>query len=128
MARLHYLPRENDRQMMRSSSTGWWRSRRRPARSTTGCRTILDADGVYRTPAWHLLGTCRMGDDPDTSVVNKWHQCWDVPNLFIVDGSALATGGVVNPTSTISALALRAAEHLRDNFRDLSATTRPEAA
>ena len=58
----------------------------------------LDKDGVYRTPAWHMIGTCRMGDDPATSVVNKWQQCWDVPNLFIVDGSVLATGGVVNPT------------------------------
>jgi choline dehydrogenase-like flavoprotein len=42
-----------------------------------------------------------------------------VPNLYIVDGSALATGGVVNPTNTICALALRAALHLRDNFSEL---------
>ena len=41
-----------------------------------------DEDGVYRTPAWHLLGTARMGKTPDMSVVNKWHQCWDVPNLL----------------------------------------------
>jgi len=84
----------------------------------------LDADGVYRTPAWHMIGTCRMGADPATSVVNKWHQAWDVPNLFIMDGSVLPTGGVVNPTATISALALRAAEHIRDNFRAYSAATR----
>ena len=57
----------------------------------------IGPDGVYRTPAWHLLGTCRMGATPETSVVNSWHQTWDVPNLFIVDGSAFATGGVVNP-------------------------------
>jgi choline dehydrogenase-like flavoprotein len=69
-----------------------------------------------------------MGADPETSVVNKWHQTWDVPNLFLMDGSVLATGGVVNPTSTISALALRAAEHIRDNFRELSGLTRPMAA
>ena len=56
---------------------------------------------------------------PETSVINRWHQAWDVPNLYIVDGSALTTGGVVNPTNTICALALRAAEHLRDNFADL---------
>ena len=84
-----------------------------------------DENGVYRTPAWHLLGTCRMGETPDMSVVNKWNQCWDVPNLFIVDGSVFTTGGVVNPTPTVSALALRAAEHLRDNFRDAAARTRP---
>jgi choline dehydrogenase-like flavoprotein len=69
-----------------------------------------------------------MGADPEQSVVNKWKQSWDVPNLFIVDGSVVATGGVVNPTPTISALALRAATWIRDNFRDLSTTTRPMAA
>jgi choline dehydrogenase-like flavoprotein len=72
----------------------------------------VDANGVYRTPAWHLLGTCRMGSDAETSVTNGWHQSWDVPNLYIVDGSSLVTGGVVNPTTTVCALALRAARHL----------------
>jgi choline dehydrogenase-like flavoprotein len=66
-----------------------------------------------------------MGASPEDSVVNKWHQSWDVPNLYIVDGSVFPTGGVVNPTSTITALALRAAEHLRDNFADLRTATRP---
>ena len=80
----------------------------------------LDQAGVYRTPAWHMIGTCRMGDDPASSVVNQWQQCWDVPNLFIMDGSVLATGGVVNPTATISALALRAAAHIRDHFHELA--------
>ena len=69
-----------------------------------------------------------MGADPERSVVNKWNQSWDVPNLFIVDGSVVATGGVVNPTPTISALALRAATFIRDNFRELSTTTRSMAA
>ena len=77
------------------------------------------ADGVYQTPAWHLMGTCRMGADPASSVVDKWNRSWDVPNLYIVDGSVLVTGGVVNPTPTICALALRCAEHLRDNFQAL---------
>jgi choline dehydrogenase-like flavoprotein len=65
-----------------------------------------------------------MGNSPEMSVVNKHHQCWDVPNLFIIDGSVFTTGGVVNPTPTVSALALRAAEHIRDNFRDLARATR----
>ena len=63
----------------------------------------------YCPPAWHLLGTCRMGDDPETSVTDKWHKAWDCPNLYIVDGSSMVTGAAVNPTSTISALAHRAA-------------------
>ena len=71
--------------------------------------------GRYRPPAWHLLGTCRMGDDRATSVVDKWNRCWDVPNLLVVDGSALTTAGAVNPTPTIAAIAVRAAEALRDS-------------
>ncbi len=74
-----------------------------------------------------MIGTCRMGASPETSVVNKWQQSWDVPNLFVVDGSVLATGGMVNPTPTISALALRAATYIRDNFRELGRTTRVAA-
>lgn len=69
----------------------------------------------YCPPAWHLLGTCRMGDDPETSVVDRWHRSWDCPNLYIIDGSSFVTGAAVNPTSTISALAHRAAHHLVEN-------------
>jgi choline dehydrogenase-like flavoprotein len=72
----------------------------------------------YSPPAWHLLGTCRMGSDPADSVTNQWGQTWDVPNLYLMDGSLLPTGGAVNPTSTIGALALRAASHLRDRFAE----------
>jgi choline dehydrogenase-like flavoprotein len=64
-----------------------------------------------------------MGSDPTTSVVDRWHRSWDVPNLYVCDGSSLVTGGVINPTSTICALALRCAEHLRDDFRDLRRAT-----
>jgi choline dehydrogenase-like flavoprotein len=60
----------------------------------------------------HNRGSCRMGNDPKTSVVNKFHRAHDVPNLFIVDGSNLVTGGRNHPTMTIQALAFRAAEHL----------------
>jgi choline dehydrogenase-like flavoprotein len=71
-----------------------------------------NAAGKYTPPAWHLLGTCRLGDDPATSVVDQWGRSWDVPNLSIMDGSVLPTGGAVNPTSTIGALTLRNATHL----------------
>jgi choline dehydrogenase-like flavoprotein len=60
----------------------------------------------------HLLGTARMGDDPSASVVDPFCRSHDVPNLFVVDGSVFVCGGAVNPTATICALALRAAEHL----------------
>ncbi|MFP5206661.1 MAG: GMC oxidoreductase, partial [Acidobacteriota bacterium] len=60
----------------------------------------------------HSRGTCRMGDDPKKSVVDRYHRAHDVPNLFIVDGSSLVTGGRNHPTMTIQALAFRAAHHL----------------
>jgi len=60
----------------------------------------------------HLLGTCRMGDDPSTSVVDRYHRSHDVPNLFICDGSSLVTSGRGQPTMTIQALAFRAGEHI----------------
>jgi len=61
---------------------------------------------------WHLLGTARMGADPADSVVNADHRAHDVPNLYVVDGSSFSTGGAVNPTHTIQALALRAADKI----------------
>jgi choline dehydrogenase-like flavoprotein len=60
----------------------------------------------------HLLGTCRMGDDPKTSVVDKYHRTHDVPNLFLCDGSSFVTSGRGQPTMTIQALAFRAGDYL----------------
>lgn len=65
----------------------------------------------------HFMGTARMGNDPTQSVVDRWCMSHDVPNLGIIDGSVFVTGGPVNPTSTICALALRAADHLVDNIQ-----------
>lgn len=128
VAELHYEPRDNDRKMMRYMLDRLVDIAKAVDAFDYRLQDYVDANGVYRTPAWHLLGTARMGKSPEMSVVNKWHQCWDVPNLYIVDGSVLTTGGVVNPTPTICALTLRAAKHLRDNFRELRGTTRPLAA
>ena len=58
------------------------------------------------------MGTARMGDDLATSVVDRWNFAHDVPNLGVIDGSVFVTAGGVNPTATIAALALRAAEQL----------------
>lgn len=73
---------------------------------------------VTRTPvtesnfSMHLLGTCRMGNDPSTSVVDRYHRSHDVPNLFVCDGSSFVTSGRGQPTMTIQALAFRAGEHI----------------
>ena len=89
-------------------------------------KEILDAAGA--TDIWapeyteqnlgaHLLGTCRMGDDPNESVVDKYHRTHDVENLFICDGSSMVTSGRGQPTMTIMALAFRAAEHIAESAR-----------
>ncbi|MCH7503077.1 MAG: GMC family oxidoreductase [Proteobacteria bacterium] len=61
----------------------------------------------------HLLGTCRMGDDPATSVVDRNHRSHDIRNLFICDGSSFVTSGRGQPTMTIMALAFRAADKIK---------------
>jgi choline dehydrogenase-like flavoprotein len=82
---------------------------------------ILEAAGaqkVWRTEprvargGVHLLGTCRMGNDPASSVIDKYHRTHDVPNLFLCDGSSFVTSGRGQPTMTIQALAFRAADHI----------------
>ena len=65
----------------------------------------------------HLLGTCRMGRDPRTSVVDADHRAHDVPNLFLVDGSSFVTSGRGQPTMTIQALAFRAADRITELAR-----------
>ena len=65
----------------------------------------------------HLLGTCRMGDDPASSVIDRNHRCHDVPNLFLCDGSSLVTSGRGQPTMTIMALAFRAADQIIQSAR-----------
>ena len=60
----------------------------------------------------HLVGAARMGSDPSRSVVDKFGRTWDVPNLFICDGSILPTQGSANPGLTIQALAARTADYL----------------
>ena len=72
----------------------------------------IDVDRLMRYSGWHLLGTARMGDDPTTSVLDRWNRAHDVANLYVVDGSCSVTSSGVNPTSTIVAIALRAADHM----------------
>jgi hypothetical protein len=60
----------------------------------------------------HLVGACRMGDDPRTSVVDKFGRTHDIANLFVCDGSILPTQGSANPGLTIQALAARTADYL----------------
>ena len=84
-------------------------------------REVLEASGakevlstkLRRNAGWHLLGTARMGSDPQTSVVDRWGRAHDVPNLLVIDGSIFTTSASINPTSTIEALALRTADWVK---------------
>ena len=86
-----------------------------------GAKQILGkgAKKVWWRAGWHQMGTCRMGDDPERSVVNGWGRAHDVKNLFIVDGSIFVTSAAVNPTSTIQALALYIGDRIKNNIANL---------
>jgi choline dehydrogenase-like flavoprotein len=75
---------------------------------------VLSKNAVPNPPGYsiHEVGTCRMGDDPKRSVLNKWCQSHDHKNLFIVDGASFVSAGWQNPTMTILALSMRASEYL----------------
>ena len=65
----------------------------------------------------HEVGTTRMGDDPKSSVLNKYNQSHDVPNLFVMDGGAFVSQADKNPTWTILALAWRASDYLAEELK-----------
>ena len=84
-----------------------------------GATRVLTSDGTH-----HLLGTCRMGTDPATSVVRPDCRSHDLPNLWICDGSVFPTGGAVNPSLTIEAIATRTARLALERAAGASVYTR----
>jgi choline dehydrogenase-like flavoprotein len=83
-----------------------------------GAREV-QAEKPWKVAGWHLMGTARMGTDPQRSVVNEWGRCHDVRNVFIVDGSIFVTSAGVNPCSPIQALALYIADTMKKNLANL---------
>jgi choline dehydrogenase-like flavoprotein len=63
--------------------------------------------------AGHIMGTTRMGSDPKSSVVDKEQRSWDHKNLFVLGSSTFVTTGTANPTLTLAALALWAADTIK---------------
>ena len=84
----------------------------------------LEAAGVRNVRAYdrdfapgmgiHEMGTARMGNDRRTSVLNRWNQVWDAPNVFVTDGSCMVSSSCVNPSLTYMALTARAADYAVD--------------
>lgn len=79
---------------------------------TTDCTQIKTGSG-------HIMGTCRMGNDPETSVLDRWCRTHEVDNLWVVDGSFFPTSGGYNPTLTIFANAYRVAAHFIEQAKRL---------
>jgi choline dehydrogenase-like flavoprotein len=102
--RVSFSYSENDRRLMKHS--------------IGSMKSVLEGAGAKEL--WvdddtsHLMGGCRMGDDPDDSVVNKDGRTWSIPNLWVCDGSLFPTGGGVNPSLTIQALACRMGDRISD--------------
>lgn len=111
--RIHYRLSENSLRMLDHSV----------ARGAEILRAAGARDIVTQSPlpyaGWHLLGTARMGRDPERSVVNEWGRSHDVRNLFIVDGSVFVTSGGVNPTATLQAVALYIADRIKRRLANL---------
>ena len=68
-------------------------------------------DEYYPGMGIHEMGTARMGTSPRNSVLNKWNQVWDAPNVFVTDGSCMASSACQNPSLSYMALTARAADH-----------------
>ena len=109
---IHYTLSDNSRKML-----GHGIARATEALEAAGAHEVL-VNPLLRQSGWHLMGTARMGTDPDRSVVDRHGRSHDVRNLFVIDGSILVTGGAVNPTSTIQALALYIADYVKRKARD----------
>jgi choline dehydrogenase-like flavoprotein len=102
VARMDYSQCENDR-----NNIAFGKQTLKDILEAAGAQDLLITDRYA-----HLVGGCRMGIDPDRSVVDSDHRAWEVPNLFIADGSVMPTQGSANPALTIMALASRLAERL----------------
>ena len=102
----------------------WLQDRAAEILAAAGALEIWRVGVAESTMGVHLLGTCRMGNDPQHSVVDRFHRTHDVPNLFLCDGSSFVTSGRGQPTMTIQALAFRR----RRTSRALRAGTRSESS
>ena len=104
---VRYVHHANNRAMQRYSLDAAQR-----LYQSMGAKQVYKMVDVF--PSTHNMGIARMGDDPRTSVCDKWGRTHDIKNLFISDGSLFPSAGCENPTITIVALALRQGDHISD--------------
>ena len=76
----------------------------------------------FRGPALttHAFGGTRMGNNPDTNVVDKWGMSHEAPNFGVLGASVIGTSGARNPTLTVQALAWRTADHIIKNWKSIA--------
>jgi choline dehydrogenase-like flavoprotein len=107
LARVTYAYSENDKRLF--------------GHSLRFMRQMLEAAGASdmteTASTAHLMGGCRMGTSPSDSVTNADGRTWDIPNLWICDGSLFPTSGGVNPSLTIYALACRMGDRIPELAR-----------
>ena len=86
-----------------------------------GFKNVVGYDGDYALGLGiHEMGTARMGHDPKTSILNKYNQIHEVPNVFVTDGSAMTSASNVNPSLTYMALTARAANHAVEELKKMN--------
>ncbi|MDX1498834.1 MAG: GMC family oxidoreductase [Woeseiaceae bacterium] len=74
-------------------------------------------DTYYPGMGIHEMGTARMGRDRKSSVLNRWNQVWDAPNVFVTDGACMTSAGCQNPSLTYMALTARAADYAVEELK-----------
>ncbi|MBT0770250.1 GMC family oxidoreductase [Kineosporia sp. J2-2] len=138
--RIHMRVTDNERNMMRAQVAGMREMAQAAGYTINFVGSTLglddrkiwpDADPISRFifkrgiklslamgAAIHECGGARMGTDPATSVLNEHNQSWDVPNLFVTDGSAYVSNGAVGPSLTIMAMTARACEYAARQLAD----------
>jgi choline dehydrogenase-like flavoprotein len=104
---IHCLHRENEKIMRRD-----FIDQAKEMLEAAGGKNVQEFNGVDH-PGFgiHEMGTARMGRDPRTSVLNKWNQTHDIPNLFLTDGACMTSASCVNPSVTYMALTARAVDY-----------------
>ncbi len=85
---------------------------------TAGAKSVM-AFGPVKNTGWHLVGTAKMGSNKKNSVVNKFGQCHEVKNLFIVDSSIFPSSSGVNIASTVQAVSLMISDYIKKNLKKL---------